>query len=58
MALLIQSVLMQALIIRGRPLSKPLENHLSLFNEFMVTLYMYLMITLTDYNQKENPLRH
>ena len=58
MALLIQSVLMQALIIHGRPLSEPLENLLSLFNEFMVTLYMYLMITLTDYNQKENPLRH
>ena len=35
----------------------PVENKMSLFNEIMVSLYLYLIITLTDYNQKVNPLK-
>ena len=55
--LLVQSLLVQILIIHGKPQLEPVENYISLFNEIMVSMYLYLMITLTEYNQKENPLK-
>ena len=55
--LLVQSLLVQTLIIHGKPQLEPVENYISLFNEIMVSMYLYLMITLTEYNQKENPLK-
>ena len=45
-----QSVLMQTLIIHGKPMQDPVENMISLFNDLMVSLFLYVLITLTDYN--------
>ena len=57
-SLLMQSVLVQTLIIHGQPMLDHVENKISLFNEIMVSLFLYVMITLTEYNQKVNPLKH
>ena len=48
--LLIISVLFQAFLLFGHPWQDELEHWLSLFNEVMVSLYLYLLLTLTDYN--------
>ena len=55
-ALLVMSVVTQVIIIRGRPMEDTGEHRMSIFNEIMVTLYLYLLVSLTDYNG-ENPLR-
>ncbi|TNV74447.1 hypothetical protein FGO68_gene11904 [Halteria grandinella] len=39
----------QVLIVVGRPYETPLENKISLFNEFMTSLYLYSLYTLTDF---------
>lgn len=57
-SLLMQSVLVQTLIIHGQPMLVHVENKISLFNEIMVSLFLYVIITLTEYNQKVNPLKH
>ena len=44
--LLILSVIFQALMI-----SFTTDGRVSLFNELMVSLYLYLLIGLTDYNE-------
>jgi len=38
------------MIIAGRPLDGLYENEIAIFNEVMVCIYLYAMITLTDYN--------
>jgi hypothetical protein len=48
--LLIISVLFQTLLLFGHPWEDEVEHRLSLFNEVMVSLYLYLLLTLTDYN--------
>ncbi|TNV71996.1 hypothetical protein FGO68_gene11009 [Halteria grandinella] len=48
--LLIISALSQWYLIYVRPLDTRLENTISLFNELMVSLYLYVLISLTDYN--------
>ena len=45
------SLLWQALILIGRPYE---DNRMLLFNEFTVTLYLYVLIMLTDYNDSVN----
>ena len=40
---------MQLLVILGQPMSEPLENRMTLFNEVMVSVNLYLMLLLTDY---------
>jgi len=50
MLLLIVSVLFQALYFRFRPLLEGVENSISLFNEFMVSFYLYVLLSLTDFN--------
>lgn len=35
-------------------MSEPSENKMALFNECMVTLYLYTLISLTDYNSVNN----
>jgi hypothetical protein len=44
--ILILSVIFQALMI-----SYTTDDRVSLFNELMVSLYLYLLIGLTDYNE-------
>jgi hypothetical protein len=48
--LLVQSIIMQVLIIRGKPLIGPLENWMALFNEAMISVYLYVSIALTGFN--------
>ena len=38
------------MIIFGAPLESPFENKMMLFNETMVSAYLYILITLTDFN--------
>ncbi|TNV87291.1 hypothetical protein FGO68_gene9418 [Halteria grandinella] len=47
---LIISVISQGYLIYVQPLDTRLENAISLFNELMVSLYLYVLISLTDYN--------
>ena len=44
------SIGIQFLALRCKPILEGYENKFLLFNEAMVTLYLYLMILLTDYN--------
>jgi hypothetical protein len=50
------SLCTQYLLIRLKPIKEMTENYLSVFNEFMVQVYIYLMIALTEYNGS-NPFR-
>lgn len=46
LALLIQSVIMQILFIKGKPMHNALENKLCIFNEVMVSWYLILLMPL------------
>lgn len=54
--LLAQSAIVSGLILQGRPKSDPVENKMLLFNELMVSFYLYTLFTLSDYNGI-NPVR-
>ena len=49
-ASLLLSVLYQCLIISGKPCKDRNDNYMLLFNEITVTLYIYALIGLSDYN--------
>lgn len=36
--------------MRGKPLDDKFENNMLLFNEIMVSIYLYVLSSLTDYN--------
>jgi hypothetical protein len=44
------SVAIQILIIMGRPMQELTENRLSMFNEIMVSAYLYILLLLTDFD--------
>ena len=46
MCLLSLTLTVQVLLIKGRPFIEPLENKISLFNELMITMYLYTLIAL------------
>jgi hypothetical protein len=48
--LILVSVSKQVYIIQVRPFSSRLENGISLFNELLISLYIYGIILLTNYN--------
>ena len=48
--LILVSVSKQVYIIQARPFSSRLENGISLFNELLISLYIYGIILLTNYN--------
>jgi hypothetical protein len=50
------SLCTQYLLIHLKPMQERTENFLGVFNEFMVQVYIYLMIALTEYNGS-NPFR-
>jgi hypothetical protein len=54
--LIIISAVFQSLLIYGKPFEESYENNMSLFTEIMVSLYLYILLGLTDY-QGENLLR-
>ncbi len=43
------------MLIKGKPYIEKLENRISLFNEIMVSLYLYQLLALTDYSQQALP---
>ena len=43
-------MIMQCLIIKGWPLIENLENWMALFNEFMVSAYLFVSMALTGFN--------
>lgn len=47
--LLILSYIYQFFIIIGRPYYEKQDNSISLFNEVMVSAYLYVLMMLTDY---------
>lgn len=55
-ALLILSIISTCLQIIGKPQSEAIENKMSLFNELITSVYLYMMMTLTDYNM-DSPFR-
>ena len=54
--LYIFSLYTQYLLILLKPMQEMTENYVGVFNEFMVQVYIYLMIALTEYNGS-NPFR-
>lgn len=47
------SISTQVAIVLGRPMDGEYENEIALFNEVMVSAYLYLMMTLTDFNHEQ-----
>jgi hypothetical protein len=52
--LLAISFFFQAMIIGSRPMLSKLENNMMLFNEIMVSVYLYLLLCLTDFMEENN----
>ncbi|TNV86739.1 hypothetical protein FGO68_gene10526 [Halteria grandinella] len=50
MSLYLLSLSVQATLVFAKPYEDPKDNKASLFNEAMVTLYLYFLIPLTDFN--------
>jgi hypothetical protein len=48
-SLSVQAILMQALIVVGKPMTSHIENKMALFNEAAVSVYLYISISLTGY---------
>ena len=49
--LLIISIIFQVLIIDGKPFKGDnYENEITLFNEFAVSCYLYMLLCLTDFH--------
>jgi hypothetical protein len=44
------SWLFQIIILKGKPLESKFENNMLLFNELMVSIYLYVLISITDFN--------
>ena len=51
---LVFSWLFQIIIIWGKPLDNKFENRMLLFNEMMVSIYLFVLISLTDFNENED----
>jgi Na+/phosphate symporter len=47
--LLAISTVFQLMIVGSKPMSSKLDNNMLLFNEIMVSLYLYLLLCLTDF---------
>jgi hypothetical protein len=47
--LLAISTVFQAMIVGSKPMLSKLENYMLLFNEIMVSVYLYLLLCLTDF---------
>lgn len=50
MLLLLLSFFSMMLLIVAKPMASMIENKALIFNEAMVSLYLYLLMTLTDFN--------
>jgi len=54
--MLIISFFFQALLLNNKPFEENSDNYFKLFNEVCVTIYLYIMLCLTDF-QGQNNLR-
>lgn len=52
--LLVLSAASQGFQLVGHPLDKDIDHRASLFGEFMVSAYLYVMLMLTDFHAEEN----
>jgi ABC-type Co2+ transport system permease subunit len=52
--LLAISFFFQVMIIGSKPMLSMLENYMMLFNEIMVSVYLYLLLCLTDFMEENN----
>jgi hypothetical protein len=57
LSFLVISVFYQALLIYGKPFDDPFKTKMSLFTEIIVSLYLYLLLCLTDHTGKAHMLR-
>ena len=48
---------MQMIIILGKPFAEKIENKMLIFNELMVSGYLYLLMLLTDFMYREDDNR-
>jgi hypothetical protein len=48
------SFVFQAMIVGSKPMLSKLENNMLLFNEIMVSVYLYLLLCLTDFMEENN----
>jgi hypothetical protein len=55
--LLIISLLYSCFLIRGRPFENSFENKMSLFTEIIVSVYLYMLLCLTDFMGKASMIR-
>jgi hypothetical protein len=55
--LLILSLLYSSFLITGRPFESSFENKMSLFTEIMVSVYLYMLLCLTDFMGKASMIR-
>jgi hypothetical protein len=55
--LLIVSIVYSCFLINGRPFESSLENKMSLFTETLVSIYLYLLLCLTDFMGNTNIIR-
>jgi hypothetical protein len=55
--LLIVSIVYSCILIKGRPFENSLENKMSLFTETLVSIYLYLLLCLTDFMGNTNLIR-
>ena len=55
--LLIVSLIYSCFLIRGRPFESSFENKMSLFTEIMVSVYLYMLLCLTDFMGKASLIR-
>ena len=40
-------------ILHARPFTEPIENRIALFNEYLISIYIYGIFLLTDYNTSD-----
>jgi hypothetical protein len=50
LSFLVVSVLYTALLIRGKPFEDSFKNKMSIFTEIVVSIYLYLLMCLTDFS--------
>jgi hypothetical protein len=47
--LLVISVIFQGIIVASKPILNKLDNNMLIFNEIMVTIYLYQLLCITDF---------
>lgn len=57
LSMLIISVIYSALLIRGKPFDDSFDNKMSLFTECIVSVYLYMLLCLTDFTGQGDLIR-